>query len=113
MQNGSLKIGVVQNYRHTFPYLTTIYQLQVDILQTLNQLSNYKLRPAQHFCILFVISRQSGMGSTVFQKSKKGSERDTLRVPVFGHSYCQTFPIWEGKITLVTKSNLFITLLFT
>ena len=37
----------------------------------------------------------------------------TLRVLVFGHSYCQTFPIWEGKITLVTKSNLFITLLFT
>ena len=36
-----------------------------------------------------------------------------LRVLLFGHSYCQTIPIWEGKITVVTKSNLFIKLLFT
>ena len=53
MQNGSLKIGVVQNYTHTFPYLTTIYQLQVEILQTFNQIFR-QLGPLGRTCSAFL-----------------------------------------------------------
>ena len=81
MQNGSLKIGVVQNYIFSPILPATIYQLQVDILKTFNELSNSDLLSIFTFArnaTVVLAPRQSGMGPTVFQESEKGPEKEIL-----------------------------------
>ena len=56
MQNGSLKIGVVQNYIFSPILPATIYQLQVDILKTFNELSNYKFLDSSDLLSIFTFS---------------------------------------------------------
>jgi hypothetical protein len=118
MQNGSLKIGVVQNYTHTnqhFPYLTTIYPLQVDILQTFNQLSNYKFLDSCHLLSIFALcswynsnvlaSSQSGMGPTGFWGIRKGARK---RKPFTG---CLPPGNWNpNPIAVILKSTFHLAL---
>ena len=65
-------------------------------------------------CVLFTsnIPRGATHVQVISELNKKSLTRPNLRLLVIGHSYCQTFPMWEGKITLKMASmKIFLNLM--